>query len=164
MKPVSLCLIQMGNKGMEIIESYPKVLPKEVLDQITYKALPLGAQPGEFSTSSIGDLYYSSFAFSIPRSGERDNIGAIIGVFNDMKYNINGLKKVFSFIIKELDNKSLLKTEVIEEILPNLYKGMHMGQIRIKVSSIATISIDFETKEDEKDIDETSHIEEDIWR
>lgn len=163
MKPISLCLVQMGEKGLELVNSHPKVLPKEILNQITFKSMPMGAQPGEFSSSSIGDLFYSSYIFALPREGTRDNIAAIIAIFNDMKYNIEGTRKIFSLIIKELESKALLKSEIIEEILPNLYKGMECGQIRIKISSIATISIDFdETAKEPEDV--TNNIAEDLWR
>jgi len=163
MKPLSLCLVQMGEKGLEMVSSHPKVLPKQILDEITYKSMPMGAKPGEFASSSVGDLFYSSYIFSLPREGTRDNIGAIIAVFNDIKYNIEGIRKVFSFLIKELETKTLLKLDVIEEILPNLYTGFSTGNIRIKISSVATISIDFENKEEET-VDETNGLEEDLWR
>lgn len=163
MKPLSLCLVQMGDKGLELVSSHPKVLPKEVLNEITYKSMPMGAKPGEFVSSSVSDLFYSSYIFSLPREGSRDNICAIIAIFNDMKYNIEGIRKVFSFLIKELETKTLLKLDLMEEILPNLYTGFSKGNIRIKISSVATISIDFETKEEEP-IDETNGLEDDLWK
>ncbi|MHA1743568.1 MAG: hypothetical protein ACTSV6_04880, partial [Candidatus Heimdallarchaeota archaeon] len=76
-----------------------------------------------------------------------------------------GIKKTFSCIIKELDGKSLLKLDIIQEILPNLYTGFVKGVINIKISSIATISIkfnDMESSEEEKDY--TEDLEEDLWR
>ncbi|MHA1532138.1 MAG: hypothetical protein ACTSR6_09100 [Candidatus Heimdallarchaeota archaeon] len=163
MKPLSLCLVQMGDKGLELVSSHPKVLPKEVLNEITYKSMPMGAKDGEFVSSSVGDLFYSSYIFSLPREGSRDNICAIIAVFNDMKYNIEGIRRVFSLLIKELKTKTLLKLELMEELLPNLYTGFSKGNIRIKISSIATISIDFDTKEEEP-VDETNELEDDLWK
>ncbi len=163
MKPLSLCLVQMGDKGLELVSSHPKVLPKEVLTEITYKSMPMGAKPGEFVSSSVSDLFYSSYIFSLPREDSRDNICAIIAIFSDMKYNIDGIRKVFSFLIKELETKTLLKLDLMEEILPNLYTGFSKGNIRIKISSVATISIDFETKEEEPK-DETTDLEDDLWK
>ncbi len=164
MKPVSLCLVQMGDKGLELVKSHPNVLPKNVLNELTYKSMPMGAKPGEFSSAAVGDLFYSSYIFSLPREDERDNIAAIIAVYNDMKYNIEGIRKVFSFIISELDSKKLLKTEVVEEIMPNLYKGFESGHIKIKISSIATIDIDFAEKEEPEQKDITNDLEEDLWK
>ena len=117
MKPLSLCLVQMGDKGLEMVKSHPNVLPKEVLNEVTLKSMPMGAKPGEFSTSNVGDLYYSSYIFKIPRPDQRDNIAAIIAIYNNMKYNMEGIQKVFSFIIKELDSKSLLKADIILRII-----------------------------------------------
>lgn len=165
LKPITLCLVQMGNKGLELVTAYPKVLPKKVLDELTYKSMPMSAKPGDFSSGSIGDLFYSSFIFQLPREDVRHNIGAIIAVFEDMKYNLEGVKKTFSCIIKELDGKSLLKLDIIQEILPNLYTGFVKGAINIKISSVATISIkfnDMESSEEEKDY--TEDLEEDLWR
>lgn len=163
LKPLSLCLVQMGDKGLEMVKSHPNVLPKEILNEVTLKSMPMGAKPGEFSTSNVGDLYYSSYIFKIPRADQRDNIAAIIAIYNNMKYNMEGIKKVFSFIIKELDTKSLLKADIIEEILPNLYNGFGSGHIKIKISSIATISVDFEDKEEEV-VDVTNGLEDDLWK
>ena len=164
MKPISLCLVQMGDKGLEMVKSHPNVLPKEILNEVTLKSMPMGAKPGEFSTSSVGDLYYSSYIFKIPRADQRDNIAAIIAIYNNMKYNIEGIKKVFSFIIKELDSKALLKADIIEEIMPNLYNGFGSGHIKIKISSVATISVDFEEGKEEEVVDETNHLEDDLWK
>lgn len=154
----------MGDKGLELVKAHPNVLPKSVLSEITYKSMPMGAKPGEFSSAAIGDMYYSSYIFQLPSEGSRDNIAAIVAVFNSMKYNMEGIRKVFSFLVKELEGKSLLKTEVVEEIMPNLYAGMQSGHIKIKISSIATIDIDFveESTTEEKDI--TNDIEDDLWR
>jgi len=164
MKPVSLCLVQMGDKGLELVKAHPNVLPKEVLNELTYKSMPMGAKPGEFSSAVVGDLYYSSYIFSLPRKDSRDNIAAIIAVFNNMKYNIEGIRKVFSFIIKELESSKLLKTEIVEEIMPNLYKGFESGHIKIKISSIATIDIDFVDKKESEEKDVTNDLEDDLWR
>ncbi|MFW9924098.1 MAG: hypothetical protein ACFFDW_12500 [Candidatus Thorarchaeota archaeon] len=164
MKPLSLCLVQMGDKGLEVVKSHPNVLPKEVLSELAMKSMPLGAKPGDFSTAAISDLFYSSYVFSIPRESQRDNIGAIVGVFNNMKYNIEGIKKIFSFIIKELNTKALLKVDILEEILPNLYKGFDSGHVKIQISSVATITVDFDDKSDDSEKDETNNIAEDIWK
>ncbi|NHK30499.1 MAG: hypothetical protein FK730_04065 [Asgard group archaeon] len=164
MKPVSLCLVQMGDKGLELVKSHPQVLPKEVLNEITYKSMPMGAKAGEFTSAAVGDLFYSSYIFKLPQEGSRDNIAAIVAIFNSMKYNIEGIRKVFSFIVKELDSKSLLQTDVVEEIMPNLYKGMQSGHIKIKISSIATIDIDFVEDEGPEEKDRTNDLEDDLWR
>ena len=164
MKPLSLCLVQMGDKGLELVKSHPNNLPKEVLNDLTYKSMPMGAKAGEFSTAAVGDLYFSSYIVSLPREGQRDNIGAIMAVFSDMKYNIEGIKKIFSFIAKELESKKLLKVDILEEILPNLYKGFESGHIKIQVSSVATISIDIDEQIDESEKDATNDIADDIWK
>ena len=163
MKPLSICLVQMGSKGLELVSSHPNVLPKKVLNELAYKSMPMGAKPGEFVSSSVGDLFYSSYIFSLPIEGSRDNIGAIIAVFNDLKYNVEGIRKIFSFLIKELETKTILRLDLMEEILPNLFTGFSKGNIRIKISSVATISIDFQN-EVEETVDETNAIEDDLWR
>jgi len=155
----------MGNKGLELVTAHPNVLPKKVLDELTYKSMPMGAKPGDFSSGSIGDLFYSSYIFPLPREDVRHNIGAIIAVFDDMKYNLEGIRKTFSCIISELDGKSLLKLDIIQEILPNLYTGFAKGAINIKISSVATISIKFDDWESsEKEKDYTDDLEEDLWK
>lgn len=164
MKPVNLCLVQMGDKGLELVKSHPQVLLKEVLSEITFKSMPMGAKAGKFTSVAIGDLFYSSYIFKLPQEGASDNIAAIVVIFNSMKYNIEGIRKVFSFIIKELDSKSLLKIDIVEEIIPNLYKGMKSGHVKIKISSIATIDIDFVEDDSPVEKDYTNDLEDDLWR
>jgi hypothetical protein len=154
----------MGRKGLELVENHPKSLSSEILGEIIYKSMPMGAKPGDFTSTMVGDYHISSFIFDIPQEEDRNNIAAIVAVFTDMKYNMEGIRKFFSVIIKELKNKSLLRVEVVEEILPGLYKGLTKGQINIKVSSIASIKVKIDFDEDQEKIDETKALENDLWR
>ncbi len=66
MKPMSLCLINMGVKGLELIKSFPDVIPSDSMNQLVYKTIPIGSNPGDFATTTFNDLNLSSFIFRIP--------------------------------------------------------------------------------------------------
>ena len=163
MKPVSLCLVHMGAKGLELVEAHPKVLPDQVLNSIIFKSMPLGANPGEFSSAQVNKFYFSSYIFKLPLENNRDNIASLVAVYSSLDYDIQVIKQVFSIFVKELETKALLKEEVLKKVLPDLYKGLASGSFRIKVSSVAMISIDIpktKEKDERKDLDV---IAEDLW-
>jgi len=64
MKPISLCLVQIGNKGIELVNSYPNVLPTEVTNQIILKSMPFGAKHGDFITTNSGQKFPDMFSKS----------------------------------------------------------------------------------------------------
>ena len=133
MKPLSLCLVQMGKTGLEVVDSYPKVIPEEALNELAYKSMPLSCKPGDFTTTSIKDMSFSSFIFEIPSDSERNNVGSLVAIFSSSKYDSNSVKKVFSVVVKELSEKKLLQTDTINRILPNLYAGFHKGKFTIEI-------------------------------
>ncbi len=163
-KPLSLCLVQMGKKGLELVKTHPKVLPDEVLSEITYKSMPMGAKSGDFSSAGIGSFYYSSYVFKLPQDEGRDNIGTIVAIFPNMDYDIDGIRKLFTVIVKELEGKAFLRMEIMKEILPNLYDGFSKGRINIKISSSTSISIDFSDENEEKVVDESKAFSDDLWK
>ncbi|NHJ46668.1 MAG: hypothetical protein FK733_02660 [Asgard group archaeon] len=165
MKPVSLCLVQMGSKGLELVKAYPNVLPESVIDQIVIKSMPFNAKNGDFSSSTLDNTVFSGFVFSVPSQVGRDNIASLVAVYNDMKYDTETIRKVFSFTISELKKYNVADIETVSKILPNLYNGLAEGQLKIKISSIVTLEFDFKQKE-EKDSDEDSinSFGKDLWR
>ncbi|MHA1367959.1 MAG: hypothetical protein ACTSP5_16360 [Candidatus Heimdallarchaeota archaeon] len=168
MKPTNLCLVQMGKSGLEVISSYPETLPDEVFNELAYKSMPLSAVPGDFTTSSLNNLTFSSYIFEVPSEVERNNIASIVAVFNSMSYDQQELKKVFSVIVQELKSKDILKMDVIKSILPNLHSGIQDGHFTIEISSSSRIKFDFRTADSIEDQSSTSqraeNVSDDIWR
>ncbi|MHA1155581.1 MAG: hypothetical protein ACTSQK_05685 [Candidatus Heimdallarchaeota archaeon] len=167
MKPISLCLIQMGKSGLEIVKSYPQVLPDVTLNELTYKSMPMGAKPGDFTSTTIKDVAFSSLIFEIPSTTERNNIGSIVAIFNSAEYNIGGVKKVFSIVVNELQDKRLLQMDTLMGILPELYNGFQKGQFSVEISSIAKIEFKFtdESQDDEVSVTKRAkNVSNDIWR
>ena len=156
MKPISLCFIQMGEKGLELVSNHPKVLPRPILDAITYKAMPLGAQPGDFYNSTIGKLHYVSYILRLTRKNERDNIAAFVAVFSNTNYDGEIIQQDISKILSELEKKALLKTDIIESIMPSIFEGFKYNQIKITFNKNEDFEIDISKK--------NGHIiEDDIW-
>ncbi|MHA1126234.1 MAG: hypothetical protein ACTSQX_11470 [Candidatus Heimdallarchaeota archaeon] len=167
MKPTNLCLVQMGKAGLEVIKSYPETLPSEVFNELAYKSMPLSAVPGDFTTSSLNNLTFSSYIFEVPSEVERNNIASIVAVFNSMSYNQQELKKVFSVIVQELKSKDILKMDIIKSILPNLHTGIQKGHFTIEISSSSRIKFDFRTadsKDESSTSQRTENVSDDIWR
>jgi len=55
--------------------------------------------------------------------------------------------------------------KTIEKILPEIYNGMSKGHLKIKISSIVTLEIDFITKEEkESPTNPTEEIVSDVQR
>lgn len=165
MKPVSLCLIQMGNKGLELVKAYPDVLPEQLVNQIVIKSMPMSARDGDFASSTVGDTVFSGYVFSVPTQADRDNIATLVAVYNDMKYDSEIIHKVFSFTVTELKKKNLVDIDTVKKILPNLYNGLAEGHFKIKISSIVTLEFDIK-KEDEQDKDQEalSGFGKDLWK
>ncbi|MBD3191820.1 MAG: hypothetical protein GF308_14330 [Candidatus Heimdallarchaeota archaeon] len=167
MKPISLCLVQMGKTGLEVVDTYPDVLPKDVLQELTYKSMPLTAKPGDFASTSVRDLAFSSYIFELPSEGvERKNIGSLIAVYNSMEYNATSVKKAFTIVIDQLQHKNLLQIKVLEKILPNLFQGFKKGQFKIEISSVAKISFEFPDEDKDKDSlsSRVDNVSDDIWK
>ena len=167
LKPLSLCLIQMGKTGLEIVKSYPEVIPQVTLNELTYKSMPMAAKPGDFTSTTIKDVAFSSLIFEIPSTTERNNIGSIVAIYSSADYNANAVKKVFSIVVNELKDKKLLQMDTLNGILPKLYTGFHKGEFSVEISSVAKIQFKF-TDEAEEETDSISkranNVSEDIWR
>ena len=165
MKPISLCLVQMGAKGLELVKVYPDVLHEETLNQIVLKSMPMGAKEGDFTSNSIGDSAFSGYIFSIPSKVGRSNIASLVAVYNDMKYDSEDIKKVFSYTVTELHKRNLDDVETITRIIPNLYKGIAEGHLKIKISSVVTLEFNFkEEKLTDKNGESISGFTEDLWK
>ena len=165
MKPISLCLVQMGSKGLELVKSYPNVLPESVLSQIVVKSMPMSAKEGDFASSTVDNAVFSGYIFSVPSQIGRDNIASLVAVYNDMKYDTEIIRKVFSFTISELKKYNVADIQTVEKILPNLFNGLADKELKIKISSIVTLEFDFKDKE-EKDLDEEAinSFGKEMWR
>ncbi|MFW9923331.1 MAG: hypothetical protein ACFFDW_08615 [Candidatus Thorarchaeota archaeon] len=165
MKPISLCLVQMGQKGLELVKAYPDVLPEHLVNQIVIKSMPMSAKEGDFTSSTADDTVFSGYIFSVPSQTGRDNIASLVAVYNDMKYDSEILRKVFNFTITELKKKNLADIDTVQKILPNLYSGLEEGQFKIKISSVVTLEFDIKGK-DEKDKDQEAlnGFGKDLWK
>jgi len=165
MKPVSLCLVQMGQKGLELVKAYPDVLPESTINQIVIKSMPMGAKEGDFTSSTVDDTVFSGFIFALPSEVGRANIASLVAVYNNMKYDSETIKKVFSFTVTELKKKNLVDVETLTKILPNLYNGLVEGQLKIKISSIVTLEFNFkEEKAANKDDEAINGFGKDLWK
>lgn len=165
MKPISLCLVQMGSKGLELVKSYPNVLPESVLNQIVVKSMPFNAKNGDFASSTVDNAVFSGYIFSVPSQIGRDNIASLVAVYNDMKYDSEIIRKVFSFTISELKKYNVADIQTVEKILPNLFNGLADKELKIKISSIVTLEFDFKEKEEEDpDEDAINSFGKEMWR
>lgn len=167
MKPISLCLVQMGDKGLELVKSYPNVLPEPIMNQVVVKSMPFNAKNGDFMTSTVADTVFSGYVFSVPSNQGRDNIASLIAVFSDMKYDTEVIHKVFSFTIGELKKHKIAEIDTVMKILPNLYKGFAEGQFNVKISSVVTLEFDFDKKKSEdedRDQESLNSFGRDLWK
>ncbi|HUT81608.1 MAG TPA: hypothetical protein VMZ29_10450 [Candidatus Bathyarchaeia archaeon] len=166
MKPTSMCLVQMGNKGLELVKSYPDVLPQTIIDEIVVKSMPLGAKDGDFTSNVISeDNAFSSYVFSIPSTFGRDNIGSLVAVFDNTNYSANDVRKLFSIIISELRNNNAVDITILAEILPTIFKSFGNKNVKIKISSVVTVEIDFTDEEKPMDTKEkiAKSLSDDMW-
>jgi len=158
--------VQIGRKGIEFVNSYPKILPVEATNQIVLKAMPLGAKPGDFITTNTGQMFFSGYVFQVPREKERDNLASIVAVFSSESYNPTKNKKLFSVTIEKLRENKLVSIETIQKILPEMYNGISKGHLKIKISSIVTLEFDFATDNENSDPTEeiVTDIQRELWR
>ncbi|MCG3226305.1 MAG: hypothetical protein H7645_05240 [Candidatus Heimdallarchaeota archaeon] len=163
MKPMSLCLINMGVKGLELIKSFPDVIPSDSMNQLVYKTIPIGSNPGDFATTTFNDLNLSSFIFRIPSADQRDNLASLVAVFSSSDYDSKTIKQVFSWVVSELDKKDLLNKGTLENILPKLYKGFNKGQFKIEITSTSSISFSFKTESKSENGQAIDDLADDLW-
>ena len=164
LKPTSLCLVEMGKNGLELVRSYPKVLSEDELNNITLKSIPMGSNDGDFTTSTVGSNIFSGYIFAIPGE-ERQNIASLIAVFNSHNYEQKIIRKVFSFTIEELRKNDTIDTQTISDILPKLYDGLVKGKLEIKVSHVATLSLEISSDEASKEEkDNFDQLGDDVWK
>lgn len=152
-KTVSLCLVQMGQKGLEMVEAYPKSLPEEVYNKLVLKCMPLGAKDGEFTTTQVDDYIYSGYVFTIPSNDTRSNIASLAAIFDENISNPANLKKIFAYTINELRQNNLVSIETLKGILPSLYKGINEGHLKIKISSVVTLEFEFSDEENNNEVE-----------
>ena len=161
-KPVSLCLVHMGKKGLELVRSYPEVIPENELNNIVLKSMPMGSHDGDFTTTTVGDSVISGYIFSVP-GDERTNIASLIAVYGSMDYELNIVKKVFTFTINELRKSNAIDTQTLAEILPKLYDGLLKGKLQIKISSVTSLNLEITTGGEEKEADNLDEFGDDVW-
>jgi hypothetical protein len=164
-KPTSLCLVEMGKNGLELVRSYPEVLSSGELNEIIIKSMPMGSKDGDFTTSSAGPNYISGYIFAIP-SEERTNIASLVAVFNDENYEHQVIKKVFTFTVDELRKNELMDKETLSNILNKLYDGLVKGKLSINIRSETTLNFEIKTgsSDDEKEKDSLDEFGEDVWK
>lgn len=150
LKPTSLCLIQMGQKGLELVKSFPAVLTSDELNKIIFQSIPFGSKEGDFVTRTVDNNVICGYVFSLPKIGvERANIATLTAVYDSMDFQPKHIKRIFTLIVKELQKNRILSIDLVEEILPKIYDGLVKGSFKIKVSSVVTI--EFETTQEEKE-------------
>ena len=163
MKPMSLCLINMGSRGLELVKAYPDVIPADAMNQLVYKTIPMGSHPGDFASTTFNDLNLTSFIFRIPTTDARDNLASLVAVFNTTDYDAQSIKKVFSWVTTELEKKELLSADTLKNILPKLYKGFSKGTFKIEITSTSTISFDFPNQNKGSNGAAIDNLADDLW-
>ncbi len=154
----------MGQKGLEIVEAYPKSLPSEIYNELILKCMPFGAKEGEFTTTQVNDYIFSGYVFTIRNKDTRDNIASLAAIFEEKIPNPDNLKKIFAYTISELRRHNLVNIDTLRSILPNLYKGINEGHLKIKISSIVTLEFNFDDNESTDIVDEKLRdIRNDMW-
>lgn len=163
MKPLSLCLINMGSKGLELVKAFPDVIPADSMNQLMYKTIPMGSNPGDFASTTFNDLNLTSYIFRIPTADQRDNLASLVAVFNTTDYDSQSIKKVFSWITMELEKKDLLTATTLENLLPKLYKGFSKKQFKIEITSTSSISFEFSQQSKDKNGAAIDNLADDLW-
>lgn len=166
MKPLSLCLVQMGKTGLELVKAYPDVLPENTINEIVMKSMPLSSKEGDFSSSTVDRCIFESYIFSVPGE-DRNNIASLVAVFEGSDYKRDDIRKFFSFTVTELKKNQIADTEMITKILPHLYEGLIKKKVKIKISSVVTLEFDFASEEpSEKDPgkDFAEAMQDDLWK
>lgn len=154
----------MGTKGLELVKAYPKTLPEEIYNKLIIKCMPLGAKDGEFTTTQVDDYFYSGYVFTIPSTIARSNIASLAAVFDQSIKNPHRIKSVFAYTINQLKRNNLVNVDTLTGILPNLYKGINDGFLKIKISSVVTLEFDFGEKEKEDPVDKKIRdLRNDMW-
>ena len=163
LKPVSLCLIQMGCNGLELVKAFPTVLAKDEMDIIIFQSIPFGANDGDFATRTISKRVICGYVFSVHKNGnERSNIATLTAVFDSLDFQPKFIKKVFSFIIQELKDNKLLSINLVKEILPKIYDGLVNKTFKIKLSSDKTLEFDI-LQNEETTKKAFQDFSEDVW-
>ncbi len=166
MKPISLCLVQMGKNGLELVKVHPKGVPESTLNQIVLKSMPMSSKEGDFSSSTADRCIFESYIFSLPGT-DRRNIASLIAIFDGPDYKREDIRKFFLFTITELKKNQIDNIEMITKILPHLYEGLSKKKVKIKISSIVTLDFDFTSEaKDEKDPGQafTESMQNDLWK
>lgn len=154
----------MGQKGLEMVEAYPKALPDDVYNKLILKCMPLGAKEGEFTTTQVEDYIFSGYVFTIPNENTRANIASLAAIFDQNISNPGNVKKIFAYTINELSKNNLVNIDTLTDILPSLFKGINEGYFKIKISSV--VSLEFEIDEDESEDkidDKIKDIRNEMW-
>jgi hypothetical protein len=156
----------MGNRGLELVSSYPNVLPEPILNEIVLKSMPMSAKEGDFSSSTAEGCVFESYIFTVPGE-DRNNIASLVAVYDNSNYNRNDIRKFFTFTVTELQKHKLGDTNTFEKILPKMYDGLAKGRVKIKISSIVTLDFDFSYKnQKQKDRGEEflESLKDDMWK
>ena len=82
MKPIGVCLTHMGKKGLELVNVFPDAFPKNVLNEIVLKSMPMSAKEGDFASSTVQDILFESYIFTVPGE-DRNNIASLVAIFDD---------------------------------------------------------------------------------
>jgi hypothetical protein len=163
LRPISVCLVQMGNKGLELVKAFPNVLPKALLDEIVYKSMPLAANEGDFTTNNVDHYAFSSYIFTIPGES-RLNLASLVAIYESLNYDHTKILKIFSFMIRELKKRKMKKIDSIKPLLPSLLKGFESSSFKFKLNS-DTLNFEWEDDKEviEKNEDFLKSFREDVW-
>ena len=166
MKPISMCLTHMGKKGLELVKIYPDTLPKQTINEVVLKSMPMSAKEGDFASSTAEGVIFESYIFSVPGE-DRGNIASLVAIYEKPDYNRENLRRFFSFTITELKKNNIADTSTLTDILPNLYEGLAKGKVQIKISSVVTLEFDFD-EQDKKPKDRgekfLEEMQGDLWK
>jgi len=156
----------MGKTGLELVSSYPDILPQQLLNEIVLKSMPMSAKAGDYTSSTAENIVFESYIFTVPGEA-RNNIASLVAVFENTEYNRESIRKFFSFTVKELQKHNYADTKTFETILPNMYDGLAKGHVKIRISSVVTLDFDFSYKEKENKKREEEFVDamkDDLWK
>lgn len=168
MKPICLCLLRKESQGAHLIDIHPNVLPNVIIDEIRKKAFGRDNDTGKFMEESIGEYGILSYLFSLRNERHFSDIMSLTLVYPSQKFQGKVAKRFVPILISKLADKSILKLEILQQILPQLFRGFRESKLTIKISSVTEIAFNFIEEEKEKAANgETKAIEaitNDIWK
>ncbi|MBD3192101.1 MAG: hypothetical protein GF308_15755 [Candidatus Heimdallarchaeota archaeon] len=168
MKPICLCLLRKGAQGVDLIEIHPNVLPNVIINEIRNEIFGKDDETEKFITETIGEYGLLSFKFTIFNEQNFPEIISLTFIYPSQKFKSKAAERFVPILISKLAEKSILKLDILQQILPQLYRGFRENKLTIKISSVTEIAFNFiEEEKEQAPNNETKAIEaitNDIWK